>query len=387
MINRLKVFETIYIFCYIFFFVALYIEDIAFNNPITHIIKFMKIFTIIMLCIMLFIRFWKLNEIFKIAIMMLLGAAILLFSGDFFWLIILLMGVLSSDVEEKVIFKSSICVMLTLTVLVVILYIFGFLPDVVTYRSDFSQSGRYSIGFAHSAVLPLIVLYTLCYYVRLRKERSNEVLLFICGVTAIFLYFICESRNAVFFTVCICCSTLLFKDERIRKKTNNLIKFMAKYIFILCALFSILPGYLRNQGILMEWWYEYDSIFTNRSMLASSAIEAYGIKFINNMSYEEYTSQVVEVDSYLQNGIVLDSAYIFVFVRYGVLVLLLLWIIFCGIFSSSKSNVIDCMIVVILALANSIDNDILSYGFLPFMILGVRQMCSEKNSKCVNISS
>ena len=104
---------------------------------------------------------------------------------------------------------------------------------------------------------------------------------------------------------------LLLRDKRIKNKIKKPLNLVSSWIVFVCIVFSILPGYLRYKGILLNYWYAFDQIFTNRSMLAASAFQSYGIPIVNTMNYNAYTNTPVYIDGYMNNGVVLDSAYIY----------------------------------------------------------------------------
>lgn len=91
----------------------------------------------------------------------------------------------------------------------------------------------------------------------------------------IVLYSICKSRNAVVITVGLSMLALLLRDKRIKNKIKKPLNLVSSWIVFVCIVFSILPGYLRYKGILLNYWYAFDQIFTNRSMLAASAFQSY----------------------------------------------------------------------------------------------------------------
>ena len=158
----------------------------------------------------------------------------------------------------------------------------------------------------------------------------------------------------------------------------KLLNFITKHIVTICIALSILPGLLRYYGIFSNFWYLFDTIFTNRSLLLSSAINTYGIHVFNNMNYSEFTSKIVYVDSYKWHGIILDSAYAYMLIRYGIIYLIFFWFIFKSVYKKYLGNYSAYIIIILIAIANAIDNDLLSYGALPFMLIGIRSLWTSK---------
>ena len=105
--------------------------------------------------------------------------------------------------------------------------------------------------------------------------------------------------------------------------------------------------------IYMPLWYRFDSIFTNRSLLSASAIQNYGIKLINNMSYSEYSGLTVSVDSYIHRGLVLDSGYLYILIRYGILILIFTYLILISFYKKNKNNIYMCVVFLIMIMTHS----------------------------------
>lgn len=371
--KRIKTSEFYFALYYITFVVALFSEDIAFQGvDISVITKWIKATVTIVLIIASISKSWKKSTFVRLLVGIFVGIVILLCSGDFFWIIVILMGFISENIDEKHILKITFWTTLILTIFVILLYISGVVPDIYTYRTDFSNEIRHSIGFIHSSVLPLISLYLFCYFLLLKKEniRKRHLVLFL--LISLILYRICLSRNALIFSIFLIMIEFLLGFEKIKLVLTKKFNILSGHLATICMIFSIIPGYLRYKGVLVNVWYMLDAIFTNRTMLAAAAIKNYGIHFLNKMNYETYSSKIIQVDNYQWNGIVLDSAYLYIVIRYGMFVLILLWFIFWFLHKKNINQVIDNVVVVTLILVNMIDNDILSYGFLPIMLIGIR---------------
>ena len=372
--RKLKVSEFYFVIYYVIFIIALFAEDIAFRtidiSPITKVIKGAVAFVLILVSLS---KTWKKSLLIRLAFGMLAGFITVFCSGDFFWLVVILMGFVSYNVDEDFIFKTSLYSLSFLTLLVLLACGLGLIPDTFTYRTDMSNDIRHSYGFIHSSILPLILFYLMIYYVKIKGKIKKEIV-FAFVIISFIVFKKCQSRNAFYFSVLLSIILLLLRSEKIQRWTRKIILFFAKITVTLCMIFSIIPGYMRYQGMFTALWYAYDAIFTNRTLLASAAIESYGIHLLNRMDYTTYMSTLVNVDSYKWSGIVLDSAYLYILVRYGALVLLFLWFVFGALYKKYKNNLINCIIIILLAVVNMTDNDILSYSFLPFMLVGIQSM-------------
>lgn len=379
MISKIQKKEYFFILCYVLFFISLFIDDVAFINfDCSSFVKIMKALVMIFLTFLLVKQNWKKTDFFRAFFTVCFGILILFFTGDFFWLIIMMMAFASRNVDEKVIFKTSLYLIIVLSLAVVLSCLIGILPDIYSYRNAFSDIERHSFGFMHSASWPLCIFYLSTYYVMMKKNvKSKRFILALLCLLSIILFKLCGSRNALYLIILVTFFIILEPYFCNKKIVMKLLDFFGKHIGIICFALSILPGLLRYYGIFGNFWYFFDTIFTNRSLLSSSAISTYGIHFLNNMSYSEFTSQIVFVDSFKWNGIVLDSAYVYILIRYGVLVLIFLWFIFRSLYKKNRGSYSGCIIIILIALANIIDNDLLSYGALPFMLIGIRSLWTK----------
>lgn len=364
--------KQMFILCYVPFMIALFLEDMAFKTGnIAPIVKAIKATVVVLLVLSVVGKSWKKKGFAWVVFGVLCGALTLLLTGDFFWFIVILIADVFCDVDEKVIYNVSMQTIVGMTSLTLVLCALGILSDCLTYRTDFSTEARHSLGFVHSACLPLIVFYMMTYCISTNRNMKKIGVLSLIGIV---LYSICKSRNAVVITVGLSMLALLLRDKRIKSKIKKPLNLVSSLIVFVCIVFSILPGYLRYKGILLNYWYAFDQIFTNRSMLAASAFQSYGIPIVNTMNYNAYTNTPVYIDGYMNNGVVLDSAYMYMVVRYGIAMLLFLWMVLHAYQKKPNISMMEKAAFIAVVVANTIDNDLLSYECLPFIIIGIRNL-------------
>lgn len=94
--------------------------------------------------------------------------------GRFFWFIVILIAEVFCDVDEKVIYNVSMQTIVGMTSLTLVLCALGILSDCLTYRTDFSTEARHSLGFVHSACLPLIVFYMMTYCISTNRNMKKQ---------------------------------------------------------------------------------------------------------------------------------------------------------------------------------------------------------------------
>lgn len=378
-LNRSELFFFMY---YTLFVFALFIEDVNISSKICSVLsKGSKLFVLFILVMDIILKKWKKKDFYSLIVSALIGFLILFLSGDFFWIIVILMSLAAEKANTESLFRVSFWEVVILSSIVLLLFAFGLITDSVSFRTDNSTTERHSLGFTHSLILPLILFYLMSYYVMIKKDDINLVIVYAFFFISFITYFFCNSRNGLLLTVLLAISVSLIKFKEVKKYCKVVISFWGKHIFAVCAIFSILPSLLRSKGIFNSFWIIFDNYFTNRSLLGSSAINSYGIHFINPMKYSEYASLLVDVEGSIYKGIVLDSAYLYILIRYGILMFFFVWLIFYSIYKKEKKNIFSCLVIILVAIANVTDNDLLSYGFLPFCISSINNIFATKTKK------
>lgn len=371
---KIKLNDLLFNINFIIFFITLFFEDLAFKSDITTGILFFKIILLFTLGVTILFRNINSLRFYKLLYLLIFCSFILIATGDFFFLFVILLGYLSTNIEDEKIYILSLKCYIFMIIIALFLYITGFLNNYVTYRTDFSTQARYSLGFNFSAVLPLIFCYMLCIYIVLngRKRKIRFGVLFIFFILSYILFNVCISRNAFYVTLLLLFMVIIFESKVLKSFLEKPIKIIAKWILFICVSIPVVSAILRSKGIFMFLWHRYDYFFTNRSLLGASAIDAYGIKIINFMRYSAYKSILVDVDSYIHKGIVLDSAYMYMLIRYGVLILVLFVMTFFNYYKKNKEDIYSCLVFIAIAILNMTDNDFFSYGCLPFLLISIK---------------
>ena len=131
-------------------------------------------------------------------------------TGDLYWSVLILLIYNSKKVDIERVYKTSSRIIAIGIISVLVLCMFGVLPDILTSRNTVEQINynRHSFGFYHSNVLPLLIFYLEVYYICIVKEkiRDNVIVLFVllAGATKYFLSFE-KCINSVISFIIICC--------------------------------------------------------------------------------------------------------------------------------------------------------------------------------------
>lgn len=366
--------ETIFFWSYSIFFISLFLEDIAYKDTFQTIsniiIKALKILALFLLIIITNNKIKRKEYYINKTEIIELTIAIILFicSRDFILIIVVLLGInYKNEYEEKLLKKSIILIVIS-TIIVVILCKIGIIPNIETTRVYLGKQKRISFGFYHSNVLPLIIFYTITYIFMFHNIKIGKRIFIwniLLAISVIF-YSYCDSRNA-FILSAIMIAIIIISElipKKKRKKIHKITtKVFSKSIYII-SFTSVVPSYLYSLNIMSNIWIELDKIFTNRCYLGAEKIKSIGLHFINFMSS----------NSFQKDRIVIDNGYLYFVLRYGILSILPLYFIFKSLFDCYKKEYMKCLILFFIIIINFTDNDFLSYGFLPYAIIGIENM-------------
>nr|WP_243431754.1 hypothetical protein [Clostridium botulinum] len=287
---------------------------------------------------------------------------------DLYWCILVLFICCAKKNNQKKILYISMFILVSGILCVLFLCFVGLLPDVLTARDDsiMDSFNRHSLGFYHSNVLPLIIFYLEAYYVFLKKEKIKYLTVIFFVFTSIILKVICNSRNA--FYLCLVLSLLVIIQKRFGfgERIQRILYRITKYSVFVMSLFSYLMMFLLLHGGI---WNTIDSFFSGRFRLAIFKMRHVGLHLVNFMSNEDFTSDsVTYVNGRVLENIVLDNGYIYVLLRYGVLFILFYVFISFTLAKKSKENMYELCVLLVVVVANFIDNDLADYSFLPFIL-------------------
>ena len=375
---------------YLLLFSALFLDDMAFSIDVSPIIKFMKIVSLLLLILSTVSKRWNKTTFKEFVMVFLIGIMVLVLSGDIFFIIVILLAYNTIKIQDEKIYQLAFVYSAIGIAVTLFLFFIGILQDIISYRTDFSAEGRHSFGFNYSAILPLLIFYMLSYYIGYKSKRDkikiNVILFFL--ILASIMYELCKSRNAYYGIIALSFTLIILKYKQLNKWLTKPIHFLSKWITLICIIISVIPSILRSKNILMPLWYIYDTAFTNRSLLGASAIDTYGIHLFNRISYSNYVNTRVVVDSFVHQGVILDSAYMYILVRYGILILAFMYIILKSFGKMQQSNNNMCVVYCFIILLNMTDNDMLSYPCLPYLFIGLKNVWiifehRKKNEKII----
>lgn len=275
---------------------------------------------------------------------------------DFYWAILMAMLFAFRSAEPERILKMSFNLLLALTVATLCLAIVGALPNLNTMRGG-DGLARYSMGFYHSNVFPLAVFHLFCLRILILspKQRMPVMETLYWVILTIVTYFACGSRNALIGTGLCIVAYFVVEYVTQRRIVRKVLLFASKWIVCFCVLFSVILMLLQGTNITLV--HRINGLFSGRFGLAYTQMKETGLALINTMPRSMFG--------------VLDNGYLFIVLRYGVVYVVFYMFLQYYLSAKYKGNLPALAVFTVAAIMNMVDNDLLSYGFLPLMVLAV----------------
>lgn len=129
--------------------------------------------------------------------------------------------------------------------------------------------------------------------------------------------------------------------------------------------------FIFNDVLLLKGgiWNTIDDFFSGRFRLAIFKMRRIGLHLINIMSNESFVNDnITYVDGKNMSSIVLDNGYLYVLLRYGILILLIYFFIAYCLAKKNKGNACVLGALIAVFIANFVDNDLVDYSFFPFIL-------------------
>lgn len=317
-----------------------------------------KYVSLIIMIIGMFYSKYSKKELILFIILLLLDLVILVNSKVLIFIIISLFAIVSTNINDENILKLAYYTLLIYTIFTLVLLIIGVYDDEITNRWV-GGNARHTLGFYHSNVLPLIYSYLVGYGLACEIYKKRHYFLLV--ILNFVIYYLCGSRNVFFTTLLLITgkwlADSLLKKEKLKKVFNSVLFFLAKYIVLILTTISLVIPLLVEHIKLLNI---LDYILSYRFTAIAKIIQIEGIHLITSITNEAYFS----------NEIVIDNGYAFLAIRYGIIILLFLSGIVYLIAKRYRDNTFALILIIVVSCVNFIDNDIIDYSCLPYLIIG-----------------
>ena len=360
--------ELLFYLSYICLYISLFIGDIYSVWKLADIAKAIRLISYGMIFISIFYFKLKAKDMIKLILIFFITFVYGFLTGDLYWSILILLDYSSKRINIKTIFSISSKIIIVGIIAVLFLCLIDVLPDIITARDSAKTINyvRHSFGFYHSNVLPLLLLYLEIYYIFIKNKKYDFKIIIFFAIVAILLNIMCNSRNAFILSSFLSISILYEKFVGFRKSFTKIVYIVAKISIPIMAVFSYAMLFLLLKGGI---WSTIDSVFSGRFRLAIFKMQRIGLHLINFMSNEDFINDNINyVNGKLLDTVVLDNGYLYVIFRYGILIILFYFMVAFLLSEKVKENINLLITLCVVFFANFVDNDLVDYSFLPFIL-------------------
>ena len=353
-INKINLLFSI---SYVLFVFSLFNRDVSNTDVLYPLTIPAKYIALVILTAGIMFRVYSKKQIQVVIILLCADLLVLVKSGALIFILISLFAFFANKLEDKDILRVAYFTLLFFTLCVFIFSIVGGYNDEITKRWV-GSAARHSLGFYHSNVLPLIYSYLVGYglLTGIFKKKHYFILL----IVDLIIYYFCGSRNSLFTTFLLVLGKWfidsVIETGRFKKIINRIVGFGAKLIVPLLAVFSIFIPLMLDKVAAFRM---LDYMLSYRFTYIASMIQNLGISLIPKMTNK----------TYFGNEIVIDNGYAFLIIRYGVLMIIFLSILTYCVAKKYKNNTFVLFLIIVVACSNLIDNDLIDYSVLPYLII------------------
>lgn len=346
---------SLFDFGYILYFISLFISDINITGDnITLVIKLIRYTSyIFFVCHIFSTNHYSVRSFLRTVLFIFFVGSIAFLTHDIYYLGVCLVIFASLYENKYKILRHSFILLLICSMIVAILTIFGVLDNVSL--TNMTGNNRWGLGYYHSNVFPLIIFYLFSWRILIKKRlKSVEIILFV--MLTLFAYMFCLSRNGL-----VICSMLILyvcvNNNHIEKEKapSLVVRLIYRNSILIMTVFSLILTVINGNHLSIV--YKINELFSGRFALSYHKMNDVGLHIINFMTF----------DMFKQSQYVLDNGYMYVILRYG-LAFILFYICIQYLICKKYDNQ-TCFIFMITSIACMVDNDLLSYGFLPYILL------------------
>ena len=350
---KLSLSDLMFFIPYTLYFLSFFLEDLPLEGSWFTIIKLIRYLSYALFMLDGVVISRNVLNLKAVSILALLAVyvGIMLFTKDTYFLSLAVIVYTAQKVKIKKVFKVSYYLLIVFTAAVLLLVAAGVLENTNLILNGRS---RYTLGFYHSNVFPLIVFYIFAYRLIMGRVKKYEFILWIAA--AVMVFRVCNSRSGIIGMAAVIGLYLFFSVFNFNYK-NFFIKFVFKYSFLWLSIFNfamiiLLPKRIRSVYMLNQ-------MFTGRFALSYLKMRDLGFHFISLLPGSAFSS----------SRYVIDSGYSYVLLKYGLLFTLFYVVLQAKLFNKYKHRKEIIFVYFGVTLTNFIDNDLFSYGFIPFILL------------------
>ncbi len=378
--KKINISVVCYALAYAMFVLSLFYKDVSAPEVLERVASVGKYASVGFLIVGALYNAYTKKQLVWIMGLLIVDALLLIKTGVLLFITITLFTYLALNIKDRESIKIAFCTLIIYTVATLLLCKFGVFENLITRRWPDSPK-RYTFGFYHSNVLPLIYSYLVAYSLLLMKKNMNIIGAVLLIIVDLYIYKFCGSRNALIVVILLVVGKLIVDTSwfgRIKNVVNKPLRIIAVVCIPVLTIATLGIALLLNKYSVLK---KIDFICSYRFTYISMKIQKLGLSLLPAMTTNEY----------FKDEVVIDNGYAYVAIRYGIVMIIILSIIVCGLVKKYKNNSLVLGVIILVVIQNLIDNDLLDYSCLPFLILGLKNIVGEKkygrigkrNNECI----
>lgn len=269
------------------------------------------------------------------------------------------------DLEFDTIAENVVKIYLVGMLIVIFLSLIGLIPDWVYFEGNRT---RHSLGYIYPSHATSYIFYCILLFCYTKKDKLSIWHVILLEAFNLWQYKYTNSRAGTLLMIIVPIAFWIIKHKN-KQIIHKIIYIVAKWIFVICALFSYTASILFNKvGVFAK----IDKIINNRFRMGHKALINYGfplfgekIKWIGNGGVGYIRDQLQGEYNFV------DCSYIKIMLDYGVLFFLIILIGFtlAGIYAQKKQDYFLALALCFIAVYSIIEPRLIELGINPFVLM------------------
>lgn len=293
-------------------------------------------------------------------------------------LLILILG--AYRVNFRNILKTYIAVWSVLLVVTIVGAMTGAAENLVYYQGESGERVRMALGICYPTDLAAYVAFLMFTYVCVRDEYITYLEIGMMAALAGAVYYITDARTDFILMLLLVFVMLIAKKYKKKLENYRPMKFAQKIIVIvptmICVLIWLMTIIYRGENKILS---KIDSVLSGRLWLGQRAFNDYGISLFGQYVHEKGAGGSTEWD---WTYYFIDSSYISIGIKYGIVFLLLVLIGATIILKKNiwLENYMISIVFVFVLFQSVIEHHFIQYWYNPFLVLYFSKEINENRS-------
>lgn len=291
---------------------------------------------------------------------------------------ILIVTLSSKGINFNTIVKIVFTYVLSLTILTIILSIFGKIDNIQYVRNG---KVRNSFGMSYTTILGARIFYLIIMYCYIKRNSFKIYDYILLIIIAIWVDKMCDARLSVVTIILMVISMLIYsllKDKSL--KNYKLFSFLMVYSPVIAAIFTVVTSYFYSPN--NKYFLFLDKLLSTRLQLGKQAFNNYSVKLFgqNIQMYGNggYSNREVGYKYFF-----IDSSYLYALFCYG-LVFLIIYLIITTLFLKKcykQNNLFLLIVFSVIAISNIVGEDLFNVSFNIFTLAICAYIPIKENSE------